>query len=227
VNAPVSRSLPPLATGRRVQPVRKIYWGLLQNPAYIGQAAFGKTQEVPRQGKLLRPLRAKRPQPRRATCRREVDPQRWIRIPVPALVEESLFAALAEQLAENRQHAREGQRGAPYLKAWPAASSAVMPITAKRLARPPAKAILETVPIVAASEVMPIGVRRQAGVLQLTGAYRPAGTNGVATGLCFIARSVAPRARISAPSPSAPAARKPCPVRSTSGKTTARALPLD
>ena len=94
---------------------RSTVWGVLKNPAYIGQAAFGKTQEVPRQGKLLRPLRAKQPQPRRATSTRDVDPQQWIRIPVPALVEEALFAAVAEQLAENRQHAREGQRGARYL----------------------------------------------------------------------------------------------------------------
>jgi site-specific DNA recombinase len=94
---------------------RTTVWGLLQNPAYIGQAAFGKTREVPRQTKLLRPLRGKQSQPRRTTSTRDVDLQDWIHIPVPALVEESLFAAVAEQLAENRQHAREGQRGARYL----------------------------------------------------------------------------------------------------------------
>jgi site-specific DNA recombinase len=94
---------------------RSTVWGLLQNPAYIGQAAFGKTQEVPRQGKLLRPLREKLPQPRRTTSTRDVDPQQWIHIPVPALIEESLFSAVAEQLTENRQHAREGRRGARYL----------------------------------------------------------------------------------------------------------------
>src|SRR3954447_20273529 len=80
-----------------------------------GQAAFGKTREVPRQGALLRPLRGKPLQGRRTTSSRDVDPQQWVRIPVPALVEESLFAAVAEQLAENRQHARQGQRGARYL----------------------------------------------------------------------------------------------------------------
>lgn len=39
---------------------RSTVWGILKNPAYIGQAAFGKTHEVPRQAKLLRPLRRKR-----------------------------------------------------------------------------------------------------------------------------------------------------------------------
>ena len=94
---------------------RTTVWGILKNPAYHGQAAFGKTREVPRQGKLLRPVRGAGPQPRRTTSTQDVDPQDWIQIPVPALVEESLFAAVAEQLAENRQHAREGQRGARYL----------------------------------------------------------------------------------------------------------------
>src|SRR3954447_2084438 len=94
---------------------RTTVWGILKNPAYRGQAAFGKTREVSWQGKLLRPLRGKLPQPRHTTLPRDVDPQQWICIPVPALVEESLFVAVAEQLAENRQHARQGQRGARYL----------------------------------------------------------------------------------------------------------------
>jgi site-specific DNA recombinase len=94
---------------------RSTVWGILKNPAYLGQAAFGKTREVPRQAQLLRPLRGKLPQPRRTTLTRDVDPQEWIRIPVPALIEESLFAAAVEQLAENRQHARQSQRGARYL----------------------------------------------------------------------------------------------------------------
>jgi site-specific DNA recombinase len=94
---------------------RSTVWGILKNPAYCGQAAFGKTRAVPRQGKLLRPLRGKSLQPRHPTLPRDVDPEQWLSIPVPALVEESLFAAVAEQLAENRQHARQGQRGARYL----------------------------------------------------------------------------------------------------------------
>jgi site-specific DNA recombinase len=94
---------------------RSTVWGILKNPAYLGQAAFGKTREVPRQAQLLRPLRGKLPQPRRTTSTLDINPQEWIRIPVPALIEESLFAAVAEQLAEKRQHARQSQRGARYL----------------------------------------------------------------------------------------------------------------
>jgi site-specific DNA recombinase len=94
---------------------RTTVWGILKNPAYIGQAAFGKTREVPRQAQLLRPLRRKQSQSRRTTSTRDVPSQEWIHIPVPALVEESLFVTVAEQLAENRRHARQGQRGARYL----------------------------------------------------------------------------------------------------------------
>jgi len=39
-----------------------------------------------------------------------VDHQDWISIPVPALVDESLFEAAQEQLRENRTRAREGRR---------------------------------------------------------------------------------------------------------------------
>jgi site-specific DNA recombinase len=94
---------------------RSTVWGILKNPAYSGQAAFGKTHEVPRQAKLLRPLRRQAPQPRRTTSTRAVNPQEWIRIPVPALIEESLFEIVQERLTENQRHARQSQRGARYL----------------------------------------------------------------------------------------------------------------
>ena len=94
---------------------RTTIWGMLKNPAYWGQAAFGKTRQVPRQAQLLRPVRGRSPQPRRITSTRDIDPQEWISIPVPALVEQELFEAVQEQLAENRRLARQGQRGARYL----------------------------------------------------------------------------------------------------------------
>ena len=37
------------------------------------------------------------------------------RFPVPALVSEELFSVVQRQLQENRQRARQGQRGAKYL----------------------------------------------------------------------------------------------------------------
>jgi len=93
---------------------RSVVWGLLKNPAYQGAAAFGKTRLEP-----LRPrLRAQRHrpvQPRRAVSVRDVPPEDWIPIPVPALVEPAVFAAVQDQWRENKRHARQSRRGARYL----------------------------------------------------------------------------------------------------------------
>ncbi len=93
---------------------RSVVWGILKNPAYQGAAAFGKTRQEP-----LRPrLRAQRNrpvQPRRAVSTSDVPSEDWITIPVPALVEPAVFAAVQEQLRENKRHARQSRRGALYL----------------------------------------------------------------------------------------------------------------
>ena len=93
---------------------RATIWGILKNPAYKGAAAFGKTAIAP-----LRPrLRAQRGgslQPKKAYSVRDKPVEEWLSIPVPALVEATLFEAVTEQLQENQQHARASQRGARYL----------------------------------------------------------------------------------------------------------------
>jgi len=93
---------------------RSVVWGIVKNPAYQGAAAFGKTRQEP-----LRPrLRAQRNrpvQPRRAVSTSAVPSEDWITIPVPALVEPAVFAAVQEQLRENKRHARQSRRGALYL----------------------------------------------------------------------------------------------------------------
>ena len=100
-------------TGRTVWD-RSVVWGILKNPAYQGTAAFGKTRLEP-----LRPrLRAQRNrpvQPRRAVSVSDVPPEDWITIPVPALVEPEVFAAVQAQLQDNKRHARQSRRGALYL----------------------------------------------------------------------------------------------------------------
>jgi site-specific DNA recombinase len=93
---------------------RTTIWGMLKNPAYMGRAAFGKTQAGPLQPRL-RAQRGRPLQPRRAVSPVAVSPEDWIAVPVPALVSEDLFAAVQEQLQENRQRARQGERGARYL----------------------------------------------------------------------------------------------------------------
>ena len=83
--------------------------GMLRNPAYIGQAAFGRSRFVPAQPRL-RPIRG-RPWPsRKANTRVPTTRDEWIAVPVPALIEPTLFTAAQAQLEENRRHRREGRR---------------------------------------------------------------------------------------------------------------------
>jgi len=93
---------------------RSTVWAMLKNPAYKGLAAFGKTRATELRPRL-RTQRGRPAQPRRAVSPVDVPEGEWIGVPVPALVSEALFATVQEQLQENRQRARQGQRGARYL----------------------------------------------------------------------------------------------------------------
>lgn len=103
----------PTRTGKTVWD-RATVWDILKNPAYKGMAASGKTRVGPLRPRLRvqcgRPL-----QPRRAVSMQDLPREQWMSIPVPALVSEGLFEAVQEQLQENQQRARVGQRGARYL----------------------------------------------------------------------------------------------------------------
>jgi site-specific DNA recombinase len=87
--------------------------GLLKNPAYRGQAAYGKTR--PRERRRLRPRRGESELPRNPPHGRERRPvSEHILIPVPALVGDDLFAAVQERLEENRRRLRERRSGPRY-----------------------------------------------------------------------------------------------------------------
>ena len=93
---------------------RSVVWGMLKNPAYQGQAAYGKTRQGPRRPRL-RPQRDKPLHPRSPTDDYDVPAEDWIHIAVPAIIAPEVFAAVQEQLEENRRHARQSKRGALYL----------------------------------------------------------------------------------------------------------------
>ena len=93
---------------------RSVVWGLLRNPAYQGAAAFGKTRTGERRARL-RPLRGQPEHSRRSYSVARTSPEEQVRIAVPALVEPALFAAVAEQLEENKRRQRQSRRGARYL----------------------------------------------------------------------------------------------------------------
>jgi site-specific DNA recombinase len=94
---------------------RSTVWALLRNPAYIGKAAFGKTEAVESRVRL-RTIRGRAPTARRAKGAHKDKPaQDWITIPVPAIVSEDLFAAAAEQLKRNQRLSERNGRGKRYL----------------------------------------------------------------------------------------------------------------
>ncbi len=92
---------------------RSVIWGMLQNPAYKGQAAFGKTRSGPMRERL-RPQRNGSMQPRNPVSTYDQPQEDWLYIPVPAIIDEALFEAVHQQLAQNRRTARQRQRGARY-----------------------------------------------------------------------------------------------------------------
>jgi len=103
----------PTATGKSWWDRARV-WRLLQNPAYKGQAAYGKTRSGPLRPRL-RPLRGHPVSPRRAGSTYAVPAEERISIPVPAIVDPALFDAVQEQLEENRRRQRERRQGARYL----------------------------------------------------------------------------------------------------------------
>ena len=103
----------PTRTGKPVWN-HKTLWDLLQNPAYIGRAAFGRTRSGPLQPRL-RALRGRPAQSQRGYAPQPVPEAEWITIAVPALVREDLFTGVKDQLQENRQRARIPQKGSRYL----------------------------------------------------------------------------------------------------------------
>jgi site-specific DNA recombinase len=76
---------------------------MLQNPAYVGQAAYGRT-EVKGRDPVLRLHRGQPLAPRaRNSSHRNKPPAEWISIPVPRIVPDALFAAAREQLERNKR----------------------------------------------------------------------------------------------------------------------------
>jgi site-specific DNA recombinase len=88
--------------------------GILQNPAYYGQAKFGRERLTPRKPGR----RAKRGDPaipRRAKVTVATKPEDQITISVPAIIAEPLFNEVAKVMDENRKRQRARKKGSSYL----------------------------------------------------------------------------------------------------------------
>jgi site-specific DNA recombinase len=92
----------------------KTIWDMLKNPAYKGEAAFGKTRWTPVKPRLRAP-RGRPEQSRRGSAGNDAPKEEWITIPVPVLVDPALFEAVQEQLEENKRRARIPEKGSRYL----------------------------------------------------------------------------------------------------------------
>jgi site-specific DNA recombinase len=79
---------------------------LLRNPAYKGEAAFGRTRVGPPRARL-RPLRGHSGTPKQPRSRQPTPPEEWVKVAVPAIVSAELFDGVQEQLDENRVRARQ------------------------------------------------------------------------------------------------------------------------
>jgi site-specific DNA recombinase len=93
---------------------RSTVWGILKNPAYRGEAHFGKTRVGPLRPRL-RAQRGRSLQPRDPHSTYDTAESEHIHVAVPAIVADAVFAAVTEQLQENRHRQRQRQRGARYL----------------------------------------------------------------------------------------------------------------
>jgi site-specific DNA recombinase len=89
---------------RRGRWERSTVWGMLRNPAYKGQACFGKTTIAPRQ-RITRPIRMRGGIATRNSASHERPRGDWITIAVPPIVSEETFALAQERLETNKTHA--------------------------------------------------------------------------------------------------------------------------
>jgi site-specific DNA recombinase len=101
-------------------PTGKAHWSramihsLLQNSAYIGRALYGRRRNVPWRAPL-HPPRGHDGRPKRSWRQVLAAPDQYITVPVPAIIDDALFAATAEQLEENRRRQRARLSGVRYL----------------------------------------------------------------------------------------------------------------
>ena len=88
---------------------RSTVWAMLRNPAYMGLAAFGKTQSRERR-KVTRPLRRRGGFSSRDSAHEERPCEQWIGIPVPPLVSTATFELARERLQENKRLSRRNTK---------------------------------------------------------------------------------------------------------------------
>lgn len=94
---------------------RSVVWGMLRNPAYTGEAAYRKTQAVPRQH-ATKQAHDHGFYPKQVNSSRRQRPRdEWLFISVPQLISPQLFERAGRQLAFNKKHAPRNNKRHQYL----------------------------------------------------------------------------------------------------------------
>src|SRR5215211_1282271 len=94
----------PTRTGRAVWD-QAVIGRMLRNPAYRGEAAYGKSRNEGRPAKATRTARARGERHGRRPARRAAPPEEWTLVPVPALVSAEQFELAQARRAENKRFA--------------------------------------------------------------------------------------------------------------------------
>jgi site-specific DNA recombinase len=89
---------------------RSTIWAMLRNPAYRGQAAFGKTKTAERHGGSTRTTRQRGERHGRRLTRTDQPAEKWTLIPVPPLVTEETFALAQARLIDNARFAKRNTK---------------------------------------------------------------------------------------------------------------------
>ena len=89
---------------------RSTIWAMLRNPAYRGQAAFGKTKTAERHGGPTRTTRQRGERHGRRLTRHDQPAEKWTLIPVPPLVTEETFALAQARLVDNARFSKRNTK---------------------------------------------------------------------------------------------------------------------
>ena len=93
---------------------RSTIWSILKNPAYIGQAAFGK-KKTSKKLPCVRPKKGSSEHPKQNYSVCKTKKEDWIYISVPAIIEKKLYDSVQMQLEENQKIARASLKGNNFL----------------------------------------------------------------------------------------------------------------
>ena len=89
---------------------RSVVWGMLRNPAYAGQAVFGKTQVLNESAAVNRVARQAGRTSGRAIRVVDRPVEQWVHIPVPAIISAESFQRAEQRLADNKRFASRNSK---------------------------------------------------------------------------------------------------------------------